>query len=53
MKKGILTVVMVCALFALVAISALAGGGQNLGSCGQGTVARVQVQVQDPPPFQP
>ena len=51
MKKGILTVVMVCTLFAFVTMSALAGGGKVRGDNGQGEV--MQVQVQDPPPFQP
>ena len=51
MKKGILTVVMICTLFAFVTVSALAGGGKVRGENGQGSVN--QVQVENPPPFQP
>lgn len=42
-------------VFTLAVSTALAGGGQNMechrGDMGQGAVN--QVQVQDPPPFQP
>jgi len=51
MKK--LIVVLVCALVLTLSLAApvFAGGDQVRGEKGQGAVN--QVQVQDPPPFQP
>jgi hypothetical protein len=51
MKKVSLVLVMVVALTVSITSSALAGGGKVRGENGQGAVN--QVQVQDPPPFQP
>ena len=51
MKKVLLAVLVVLALSAIVVSPAFAGGDQVRGENGQGTVN--QVQVQDPPPFQP
>jgi len=51
MKKVSLVLVMVVALTVSITSSALAGGGKVRGDNGQGAVN--QVQVQDPPPFQP
>lgn len=51
MKKLFLVILAVTAIFVLVASPAFAGGDKVRGDNGQGAV--VQVQVQDPPPFQP
>ena len=51
MKKAILATLVAAMLFALVTVGALAGGDKVRGDNGQGGVN--QVQVQDPPPFQP
>jgi hypothetical protein len=51
MKKMILVVLMAIILVLALAIPALAGGDKVRGENGQGDVN--QVQVQDPPPFQP
>ena len=51
MKRLALTLVIVVALTVISTSSALAGGGKVRGENGQGAVN--QVQVQDPPPFQP
>jgi hypothetical protein len=51
MKRTILVVLMAAILVLALAIPALAGGDKVRGENGQGDVN--QVQVQDPPPFQP
>ena len=51
MKKIAFVVLIVAALLVATASPALAGGGKVRGENGQGDVN--QVQVQDPPPFQP
>jgi len=51
MRRTILTVPIAALLLAASVSSALAGGDQVRGDKGQGAVN--QVQVQDPPPFQP
>lgn len=51
MKKVTMVLVAAALLFALAVSSAWAGGDQVRGENGQGAV--YQVQVQDPPPFQP
>jgi len=51
MKRLALVLVIVVAVTVSIASSALAGGGKVRGDNGQGAVN--QVQVQDPPPFQP
>ena len=51
MKKTLASLVLVVILSLLVALPAFAGGDQVRGESGQGTVT--QVQVQNPPPFQP
>lgn len=51
MKKAIVTALLVSMLFVFVSAPVAAGGGQVRGALGQGAVS--QVQVQDPPPFQP
>ena len=51
MKRLSLTVMMVVALLMATVTPALAGGDKVRGENGQGSVT--QVQVQDPPPFQP
>lgn len=51
MKKAILVVLAVMALCICFASPVAASGGKVRGDNGQGEV--VQVQVQDPPPFQP
>jgi hypothetical protein len=49
-KKKLLTIVLVIVFLMAVASPAFAGGDKVRGENGQGAV--VQVQVQDPPPFQ-
>ena len=51
MRKSLFVLVIVVALTVATAATAYAGGDQVRGDKGQGEV--VQVQVQDPPPFQP
>ncbi len=51
MKNRILSLILVVAFLVAVASPAFAGGDQARGEYGQGSVN--QVQVQDPPPFQP
>ena len=51
MKKTILTLMLVIVLTLCLASPAFAGGDKVRGDNGQGSVN--QVQVQDPPPFQP
>ena len=51
MKRLALVLVIVVAVTVSITSSALAGGGKVRGDNGQGAVN--QVQVQDPPPFQP
>lgn len=51
MRKALYTLLIVVAVFAIAVSSALAGGDKVRGENGQGAVN--QVQVQDPPPFQP
>jgi hypothetical protein len=51
MKKPILTLMLVILLTLCLASPAFAGGDKVRGDNGQGAVN--QVQVQDPPPFQP
>ena len=51
MRKMLLTLLVAGMLVLTTALPAFAGGGQVRGENGQGAV--VQVQVQDPPPFQP
>jgi len=50
MKKAILVLLIAGALLIATTSAAFAGGGQVRGENGQGAV--VQVQIQDPPPFQ-
>lgn len=51
MKKTFVHVLIVGLLLLITAMPAYAGGDQVRGENGQGTVN--QVQVQNPPPFQP
>jgi hypothetical protein len=51
MKKTLASLLIVAALLLVSAIPALAGGDQVRGDKAQGSAN--QVQVQDPPPFQP
>ena len=51
MKRVILSLLLVAMLLMVTASPLLAGGDQVRGDLGQGAV--VQVQVQNPPPFQP
>ena len=51
MRKAIATVLIVGILFAMASVPAMAGGGKVRGANGQGGIN--QVQIQDPPPFQP
>jgi len=51
MKKALLTILGVITLSAVIASPVFAGGDQVRGENGQGEVN--QVQVMDPPPFQP
>jgi len=51
MKRLALALVVVLAVTFSITPPALAGGGKVRGENGQGAVN--QVQVQDPPPFQP
>ena len=51
MKSKILSLLLVVILVLMTASPVLAGGGKVRGENGQGSVT--QVQVQDPPPFQP
>jgi hypothetical protein len=51
MKKTLASLLLVAILSLVVALPAFAGGDQVRGENGQGTVT--QVQVQNPPPFQP
>ena len=51
MKKRFLSLLLVVAFLIAMASPAFAGGGKVRGEEGQGSVN--QVQVQDPPPFQP
>lgn len=51
MKKLFVALLVVVTLFVFSVSSAFAGGGKVRGENGQGDVN--QVQVQDPPPFQP
>jgi hypothetical protein len=51
MKKIIVAVISVMVLALCIASPALAAGGKVRGDNGQGSVN--QVQVEDPPPFQP
>ena len=51
MKKVFIAIMAVAALSIILASPALASGGKVRGENGQGDVN--QVQVQDPPPFQP
>jgi len=52
MRKKVLLAILIAGVLSLTTASTvLAGGDQVRGEKGQGDV--VQVQVQDPPPFQP
>lgn len=51
MKKVIMTLLIVVALFSIMVSTVFAGGGQVRGDGGAGSVN--QVQKMDPPPFQP
>jgi len=51
MKRGLIALLLTAMLISGLASVAFAGGDQVRGELGQGTVK--QVQVQDPPPFQP
>ena len=51
MKKIVLVLVLVVVMTLGITSSALASGDKVRGEKGEGSV--VQVQVQDPPPFQP
>ena len=51
MKRTMLTLMLVMVLTLCLASPAFAGGGKVRGDNGQGAVN--QVQVEDPPPFQP
>jgi hypothetical protein len=51
MNKVLIALLLVVAVSALTVSPAFASGDQVRGDNGQGTVN--QVQVQDPPPFQP
>ncbi len=51
MRRALYTALIVVVVFAFAVSSALAGGDKVRGENGQGSVN--QVQVQDPPPFQP
>lgn len=51
MKKKILSLLLVIMILMAMASPAFAGGGKVRGENGQGPVN--QVQIQDPPPFQP
>ncbi len=51
MKRMLLVMMMVIILVLALAVPALAGGDKVRGENGEGAVN--QVQVQDPPPFQP
>lgn len=51
MRKAVYTALIVVVVFAFAVSPALAGGDKVRGENGQGSVN--QVQVQDPPPFQP
>ena len=51
MKRILLILLVVAALFVATTSAVFAGGDKVRGENGQGAV--VQVQVQDPPPFQP
>jgi predicted S18 family serine protease len=50
-KRTLMHVVVLALLLLFAATPAFAGGGQVRGDNAQGSA--VQVQVQDPPPFQP
>ena len=51
MKKLLIITILAILVFASISSTALAGGDKVRGENGQGDVH--QVQVQDPPPFQP
>jgi hypothetical protein len=51
MKRALLTALLAALVVLMSALPALAGGDKVRGENGQGGVN--QVQVQDPPPFQP
>lgn len=51
MKKTLIRLLIVGLLLLITAMPAFAGGDQVRGDNGQGTVN--QVQMQNPPPFQP
>lgn len=51
MKKALLVVAVVILVTAVISSTALASGGKVRGENGQGDIN--QVQVMDPPPFQP
>jgi hypothetical protein len=51
MKKLLIITLLVILIIASISSTALAGGDKVRGENGQGDVN--QVQVQDPPPFQP
>ena len=51
MYKAIVRILIVGLLLVMTAMPALAGGDKVRGDLGQGDVN--QVQIQDPPPFQP
>jgi hypothetical protein len=51
MRNTLISVLIVGLLVLITAVPALAGGDQMRGDNAQG--AAIQVQVQDPPPFQP
>ena len=51
MKKILTSLLIIGLLVLLTAMPALAEGGKVRGDNGQGAIT--QVQVQDPPPFQP
>ncbi len=51
MRKSFASLILVIILIVLATAPAYAGGDKVRGDGGQGTVH--QVQIQDPPPFQP
>ena len=51
MKKTLTSLLIVALLFLVTTMSAFAGGGQVRGDNAQGSAR--QVQVENPPPFQP
>ena len=53
MKKIVFVSLLVWVILIATTSTVFAGGGKVMGDKGQGSVNQVQIQVQDPPPFQP